>query len=386
MTDRETLLTVLRRSQPSRPSKFGVFQLCPLRYLFETERPVVNLQLPPPPITFLGTAFHAVIQNQAGVSGIGGHAVRELIKAELRRLVTERAGWLAKWVYETSGAEGLIPSSLIDDVTQFTFRQLAASASGRLRSSEDKRAQGPSTSPFGREKWLASSKLDLAGRADLIKLKSAAIHIVDFKLGLSSPDARPSPHHLLQLAAYGILAKELSGIRSVVLELRSPRAQWTQELDTALESSAHALMAEIQSVLPRNQDLEPKLLARTGAHCGSCAYRPSCSAYRHGMVSDHVADKFVVPTDLTGSVHTVTDAGALTHLRLQAQPDGRYVTLANVPKAMLATELAKGTVLSAFGLKTAEVRGRGKFVANFHVFDPFLHRNSAFSCALDLDQ
>ena len=78
--------TQVSRTQPIRPSKIGLFNNCPLRYVFETERPEFG-NLPPGPQVYLGIAFHGAIENFWGQSSIKGIDIRDWIRAEFGRLI-----------------------------------------------------------------------------------------------------------------------------------------------------------------------------------------------------------------------------------------------------------------------------------------------------------
>ena len=67
---------------------------------------------------------------------------------------------------------------------------------------------------------------------------------------------------------------------------------------------------------------------------------------------------------------------------LSANPDARRVLISGIPVSVIGGKLKQGDDLIALSLRTPEVRGKGNYIANFHLIDCINPRQSAFSCKI----
>ncbi|WP_332815973.1 RecB family exonuclease [Ramlibacter sp.] len=375
----------LQRTRPIRPSKLGLFNLCALRYLFETERPDLE-RLSPAPAALLGSAFHKVIETGPTQNELSGKLVRELIRDEFRKAVLSNGGWLARWACAREGIDSVLPRSLLDQATQLTYHELKLRpiAAGRAAIARGDFPSEKQMNPFGSELWLHSDKMDIEGRADLIEQRGSVVHVVDYKLGATRA-GEPNPDYVLQLSAYAMVALERLGPRKVVLELRSPRATWAKELDDGLRANVLQTLQQIQTVLPKHEYISSEALATPGTHCMTCSYRPSCTTYARGLLGRTPSD-FLSPYDVAGSTESTTSCDGFTTIRIRAEPDDRAVSITAVPSAMLDALLGAGSNVVAYSLKSPETMGRGRYVANFHAWNRITAVDSAYSCSIGFRQ
>jgi CRISPR/Cas system-associated exonuclease Cas4 (RecB family) len=371
-------ITPLSRTQPLRPSKIGLFCYCPLRYVYETERPDPG-GLPSGPQVYLGIAFHNAIENFWGQTSIKGTEIREWIRSEFGKKVALEDKGLCKWLYCREGIDGLIAPSLVSDASRLAQQQVAASEPDALLTTLHHTCNTQSI--LGVERRLISNELDLAGRADLIEQQGDSICIVDFKLGLALDElGQPKHEYLLQLAAYALIVRQQMGGNDFVLELRSPRKIYRNNFDTLLEGEILNVIEKMQVVLPRMKALEQSALANEGEHCLSCGYRFMCSNYLNRLSSNNLNDaKFISTQDVQGQVISVTRNNDFVSVLLSAKPDSRRVHISGIPITLLEAEIKPGDELSALSLRTPEALGKGNYIANFHVFNEVNPRQSAFS-------
>lgn len=369
------------RTQPIRPSKIGLFYNCPLRYVFETERHEFS-GLPPGPQVYLGIAFHGAIEKFWGEPSIRGIDIREWIRAEFGKLILAEENGLCRWLYLRDGIDGLIIPSLVSDVSRLAQQQVSASGYGKFKGSSinNKKPQ----SIFGVERLLISEVLDLAGRADLIEKRDDGVSVVDFKLGLKlNESGEPRTEYLLQLAAYALIVKEQLGNLDLSLELRSPKRSTRHPFDAVLEANVLQTIKKMHLTLPRLKAIDQSEIAQKGDHCLSCGYRSNCSNYLTRLsTSQAVGDDFVSPLDVHGKVISISQEDGMKSVLLSAKPDQRRVLISGIPNSVIGDHLKQGDDLLALSLRTPEVRSKGNYIANFHLFDCTNPRQSAFSCKI----
>ena len=377
--------TQVSRTQPIRPSKIGLFYNCPLRYVFETERPEFG-GLPPGPQVYLGIAFHGAIENFWGQPLTKGIDIREWIRAEFGKLILADQKSFCRWLYLRDGIDGLISPSLVSDASRLAQQQVSASAHGKFKNTSiyDENPQ----SIFGVERRLVSEVLDLAGRADLIEKRDDGVSVVDFKLGLALTDSgEPRSEYLLQLAAYALIVKEQLGNVDLFLELRSPKKLIRHQFDDVLEANVLQMIKKMHFTLPRSKALDQLEIAQKGEHCLTCGYRSQCSNYLTRLsTSQAIEDDFVSPLDVRGKVISITQEDSLLSILLSANPDARRVLITGIPISIINGQLKQGDDLLALSLRTPEVQGKGNYIANFHLFDCVNPRQSAFSCKILLGE
>jgi CRISPR/Cas system-associated exonuclease Cas4 (RecB family) len=378
------IITPLARTQPLRPSKIGLYYSCPLRYIYETERPDPG-GLPPGPQVYLGIAFHNAIENFWGQPSIKGIEVREWIRSEFGEKIVNEDSGLCKWLYGHEGIDGVIAPSLVSDASRLAQKQIAASEQGTLidTSARSNRGQGI----FGVEKRLISDTLDLAGRADLIEKEGDTICIVDFKLGLPLNEiGEPKKEYLLQLAAYALILKEQLGKVEINLELRSPKKTHRYAFDALLEGEILKTIKSMSTALPPLKALDPSKIAHKGEHCLSCGYRYMCDNYLDRLSSSHlIDDDFVSSQDVQGTVISATNNNGIVTLLLSAKSDSRRVRISGIPIGLLGGQIKPGDEVLALSLRTPEALGKGNYIANFHVLNDVNPRQSAFSCKIFLN-
>lgn len=368
----------LKRTQPLRPSKIGLFRSCPLRYIFETERPEPKGLIPGPQV-YLGIAFHSAIEHFWGQTSVNGSDIRKWIRAEFVKKVMAHDKSLCQWLLRRETIDSVISPSLVTDSARLAQRQIAVSKQaqtlGVLHSAEK------SDGIFGVERRLVSEVLDVDGRADLVERDGPAVCVVDFKLGLSLTDSgEPKPEYLLQLAAYALVVKEQLGIVEVVLELRSPKKTSRHVFDSVLEANVLRTIKDMQTTLPRDTILDATSIARKGDHCLNCGYRPICSNYLNRLSSSSAIDSdYTSPFDVCGNVISTTSDISTFSLVLSVQPDSRRVKISDIPLGMEVNPLRPGEKVAIFSLATPEIQGKGNYIANFHVWDRINPRQSAFS-------
>lgn len=369
----------LERTQPIRPSKIGLFLACPLRYVFETERPKPG-GLPPGPHTYLGTAFHAAIEHFWNQPEIRAIEIRDWIQTEFARRISAQDNGLCKWLLSSENIDAVISPSLVNDSSRLAHKQIAASQKQIKKNTLH--YEDTEKSIFGIERRLTSKVLDLDGRADLVEKYGGNVHVVDFKLGSILTESNElKPEYLLQLAAYALIVKERLGEINIILELRNPKSNSRYDFDSRLENIALKTILEINSILPKNTILNSASIARMGEHCLSCSYRTMCVNYCNRLTCKSAQeDQFVSLFDINGTVISVTADQTTASVILSAKPDSRRIKISDIPIFMMEQLLKPGDEVYFFSLETSEVKGKGNYIANFHVLDRLNFRKSAFSC------
>jgi CRISPR/Cas system-associated exonuclease Cas4 (RecB family) len=371
----------LKRTQPLRPSKIGLFNSCPLRYIFETERPEPRGLLPGPQV-YLGIAFHTAIEHFWGQPTAKGVDIREWIRAEFVRKVMAHDKGLCQWLLRRETIDAVISPSLVTDSARLAQKQVAASQQAKTVGTSyfAEKSEGI----FGVERRLLSEVLDIDGRADLVERDGPVVCVVDFKLGLQLTESgEPKPEYLLQLAAYALIVKEqLEGVE-VILELRSPKKTSRHLFDSVLEANVLRTVKDMQTTLPRNTILDATSIARKGDHCLTCGYRSMCVNYLSRLSTSPTIDSdYISPLDICGKVISTSSDTSTFSLVLSAQPDSRRVKISDIPLEMAVRQLSPGEEVAIFSLATPEVQGKGNYIANFHVWDRTNPRQSAFSCKI----
>lgn len=367
-----------KRTKPISPSKLPFFAQCALRYVLETERPRVPT-IPAGLAALRGTAIHAVIEENVG------HSVPE--SSELRKRFLEIAETAARQqgnalmlkAMLAAGMNALFPARLVLADMQFIrsvltrhYRKQHGSEAAAGRRGSGKALGGR----FGAERQLASVSLDMEGRPDLLyKDENGLVHVAEFKSGkVTGPDGLPKEAYLVQIAAYGLLVKELwSPPGEVALELAGPSSAWEGKLDEQLEKPVTSLLAGLRERLPKHVQLDAAELASPGLHCHSCAYRPACPAYLAAL--DAQAPD-VSPCDIAGMVLEVEHQQEAVSLRVKSQ-HGRTVAIRGIPEPV-ESALEPGSYIRAFSLGIFDILPKAAFPANFFAYRSDDPRQSSF--------
>jgi CRISPR/Cas system-associated exonuclease Cas4 (RecB family) len=368
----------LKRTQPLRPSKIGLFNSCPLRYIFETERPEPKGLLPGPQV-YLGIVFHNAIEHFWGQPMVKGVDIREWIRTEFVKKVMSHDKGLCQWLLSRETIDAVISPSLVTDSARLAQKQVAASRQTKTLGTSyfTEKSEGI----FGVERRLFSEVLDIDGRADLVERDGPVIFVVDFKLGLPLTESgEPKPEYLLQLAAYALIVKEQLGGVEVILELRSPKKTSRHVFDSVLESNILRTIKDMQTTLPRNVIVDATSIARKGDHCVTCGYRSMCVNYLSRLSTSSAIDSdHISPLDICGKVISTSFDTNTFSIVLSAQPDSRRVKITDIPLELEVSQFSPGEEVAMFSLATPEVQGKGNYIANFHVWDRINPRQSAFS-------
>lgn len=358
--------------------------MCPLRYVFETEGTGAE-RIPSGLMALRGIAAHRVIEEFARHPSPEIQELRQAFyRAAAQAAEAQDANALIRTAFQQSGLGALFSAEQLASACQFIRKVLArrpeaATAPGRPAAVL---AQPVRPSVFGAERKLSSPALDMEGRADLIYRDSGgAVHVADFKTGnVLEADGQPIPGYLLQIAAYGVLAKEMLGADEIALELAGPASGWCGRLSGELEATVRETVANLRARLPKQQPLQAGSLAAPGAWCQLCASRPSCPAYMQALEGGPAEQAFLSSFDVAGKITDCTAAGGFTRLRILTR-EGKYISLSGVPSP-LYPGLKPGTDIQGFSLGSFDVLSRAAFPANFFVFRPDNPKSSAFSSLL----
>jgi CRISPR/Cas system-associated exonuclease Cas4 (RecB family) len=360
----------LIRSRPASPSKLGSFLECPLQFLLGTDR-ALSARLPPHPLALLGSAAHKVIEQATFGSRPSGIEVVNLVKQQFESLINSAPDCLLKWIYERDGIAGVLPASQITSAARLVYQSLPTE--GRSAEYIDHRVW--------REESFSCTELDMAGWPDFVQQKGDSIHVVDYKLGLGRDNEdKPNPKYILQIAAYGLLAKKSTGVKNVTLELRAPADLWLGNLTDELEEKVQQVSNQLKKTVPRNKPLDPLQLSTPGEHCKKCSVRSSCSAYLQRLEKwTDKTDETLSPKDVAGMVLSVNLNREALNLVCASEARDTKITITGVVSALYAQSLSVGDDIKLFSLETTEILGRAEYVSNFHVWNSRNAKSSAFT-------
>ena len=375
---------MVRRTKPVSPSKLGVFSLCPLRYVLETEYAGAG-RLPYGLRALRGTAAHRVIEQLSERPHPTSQELREAFCCAVAQAVAKQdTNPLIRLAFQQLGVNALFPAGEQASTCQFIRKVLGRYVPGEAA------AAGPKASPygprrafaFGRERKLVSAALDVEGWVDLVYKDSAGIvHVCDFKTGnVLDAGGGPKLDYLLQIAAYGLLAKEMLGLDEAALELAGPASGWHGMLSGPHEIMARQAISALQVRLPKLETVQGESLAKPGSWCASCTVRPTCPAYMHALEGCLDGEDILSPVDVAGTVTEILGAGEFLRLRILTH-NGKRVSLSGVP-ASIYPGLSQGASIHGFSLGSYDVLARAAFPANFYLFRPDDPKASAFSSLL----
>ncbi|HBU6142596.1 TPA: PD-(D/E)XK nuclease family protein [Klebsiella variicola] len=378
--ERKMNLMTLERTRPALPSKLGVFITCPMRYLLESEQHSFRC-LPLPPQAALGSAVHK-LANTLQKSGENNpeSIIQRLENDFVATLIKTQQGALALWVWERYGIAGLVSRQALIKYIRYA-KSLVTPVAERVGHLPDMIKMRGSIIPVGREKLLKSTFFDMQGRADLIYRKETGeIRVVDFKTGeVRDEKKQPKEEYLLQIAAYGMMVKELAPDINIELELSGIGGSWTSVLDNSLQEFVNRVLNSFNEILPRNTSFSALNIARPGRHCIQCAGRCSCPIYSRNLC--HFMQQSC-PDDLSIDIHgrllEVEMDNNFTTLQLLL-PDGYMAKVFHIPTRFIpeSNEMI-GSDVTLYGLHVFGDSSENKIPRNFYVVDTQEPRRSAF--------
>ncbi|MGZ6315635.1 MAG: PD-(D/E)XK nuclease family protein [Anaerolineales bacterium] len=372
-------LKQVKRTKPISPSQLPAFALCPLRYVLQTE-PLGVDTVPAGLPAVRGIALHNVIERYMGRTLPASGELREAFLEAAQATAEKQGNAVIRRAMQSAGIRSLFPTQRVLSDVQFIRTLLGRyPRSGTQPGIAVPAAPSSSASSrsFGTERKLASARLDMEGRIDLL-LKDAegSIHVVDYKSGrVSDSDGNPKDSFLMQVAAYGLLVKEAFDPSSpIVLELVGPSSVWEGPFDEQLEQTVLMLLAALKTRLPKHVPLEAAELAILGEHCHSCPFRPACPAYLTALATGEA--KGLSPADISGVIVEAVHREDLATLRV-LNTSGRIVAISGVPLSERC-RLAPGVSIEGFSLGIADVLATAPFPANFYQYRKDDPRQSAF--------
>ncbi|HDL6888251.1 TPA: PD-(D/E)XK nuclease family protein [Yersinia enterocolitica] len=369
----------LTRTRPAIPSKLGVFIACPARYLLESELHFTH-QISLHPRTILGSVVHWLANTlQKDLDGTPASFVELLESSFIRALSnTNRAGSITEWVLQRYGISGIISRQMLLEQVRYA-KSITKPSVERGKYSPIKLEKQEGIIPFGREKLLTSSKFNMIGRADLIyQTDSGSIRVVDFKTGKVLDETnQPKDHYFLQIAAYGMMVKELIPDVDIELELAGASDSWLGHLDTILNDRLIYILSKLNNTLPLNKAFNAETLVQTGKHCVTCISRCSCSVYREKL-QQHQFGPVFSGYDVIGRLLDVEEGDGLITLRVQLA-NGYTIKVFRIPSQIFPeSERIVGRLLSMYGLSNLGRSVLGSFPRNFYVIDTQDPKRSAF--------
>ncbi|WP_258087094.1 PD-(D/E)XK nuclease family protein [Xenorhabdus bovienii] len=368
---------LLARTRPAVPSLLGNFTICPARYLLESESHTFE-RLPLHPGVILGHVVHQLANSvQHRTAMTGGYSIRHLENNFAATLAaTRRIGPVTDWIYKHHGITGLVSRKTL--VTQIRYTRTLIPPIARSVMPEREK-----TLPVGREIKLTSCQFDMQGRADLIyQDASNLLKIFDFKTGnVTDEQNQPKEAYLLQIAAYGMMVKELVPEMSIGLVLTGVSDSWTGMLDKHLTEWATSIIENLNELLQRNIPLSVYGLARPGMHCSGCSSRCSCPVYVEKLREQmqlFCVDRQYGGRDIYGHLLEVESESNLLTLKVLLE-DGSVVKVFRMPASAIhePTKIT-GKKIALYGLKTFNELSAGRFPRNFYVIDVQDTRRSAF--------
>lgn len=335
-----------------------------------------------------GIAAHRVLEELAGRPPPAPRELRQAFCSAVAKAVARQdANPLIRLAFQQSGVNALFPAGEQASTCQFIRKVLERQKGGEAAGTKPRAAPARTGGlfAFGPERKLTSAGLDMEGWVDLVyKDSSGTVHVCDFKTGnVLEPGGQPKHAHLLQISAYGLMAKDMLGLKEIALELVGPASGWHEMLDGRLESMARQAIDTLQARLPKLEPVQGESVASPGSWCKSCTVRPSCPVYMRVLEGGSAAEDVVSPFDVAGTVTDVFGAGEYLRLRILTH-NGRRVSLSGVP-ASIYPGLAQGKKILGFSLGAFDVLTRAAYPANFYIFRPDDPKASAFSSRLAIE-
>ncbi|MFK8259033.1 PD-(D/E)XK nuclease family protein [Erwinia sp. AnSW2-5] len=373
----------LARTRPALPSKLGVFMACPARYLLESEPHTIQ-QVPVHPRTVLGSAVHRLAYILQKDKEIKSASVIELLeKSFISELDNNRrSGLITQWALQHHGVAGLISRHTLLEQVRYAI-SLTVPVAERENFLSDSPKKRQSYIPVGREQLLTSFQFNMSGRADLIyQIDSRTLRVVDYKTGKVTDDLnQPKDHYLLQIAAYGMMLKELAPDIDIELELTGISDRWIGGLDFNLNNRVAHILSSMDNTLPLNEPMHISALAQTGQHCITCISRCSCPVYQKKLelyLQRRLFDLNNFGYDMVGRLISVEEENELITLRVKLD-NGFAIKIFRIPTRFFPeSERVIGRYLSIYGANRLGESVAGRFHRNFYVIDTQDPKRSAF--------
>lgn len=377
----------VERTQPVNPSKLGIFLVCPLRYVFETER-LNSKKIGDHPSALLGTAVHnaaELLRRRFPTEPSASIAVLEQCIDHLLASASPSTQLIA-WTLSLYGKNALLPRAQLISYAGFAWSLAQRLPPRRIDGTGEPRRKTGHI-PVGLERWLASAHLDIAGRADEIYwVEHRHIRIVDFKTGgIRDNVGSPKQNYVLQLSAYGLAVRELDPSVEITLELLGKADQWIGSFDASKALAALQLLSDLRTALPRGKAISATHLSCVGEHCGQCTYRPSCLSYREHLLREIVIDHGFYGFDVCGTLTGIAEENGFQVMRILLS-QGFTARISRIPVILLQTDkCVAGFQAIAFGIRSLEPARAGSTPQNFYVVDVQHPRNTAFQACFHLE-
>jgi hypothetical protein len=340
--------------------------------------------LPAGPMAIKGIACHKVIEKLLGYGRVEGKLVLGELKNFIDLGLQRCDNGLLKEIYRSHGVAGCFSTDQLIRACQFVRKQIDLIPQHRFSSKEDATGHNNrvSISSLGSEKWFESARLDLAGAIDLTYISNdGVIHVVDFKTGgvLDDTNAVKNEYEL-QIGAYGMLVSESFSKDSILLELIGTTSTWEGTLDFSLVHKVKNILVQLTTVMPKNIALDSTLLANTGEHCHTCAYRPSCGRYIENFKLGSDGKAITSPHDIDGLLVAIEERNDFFAIKIRTSQK-ITVSISGVSK-LLYPKLQVGDAITAYSLGSFEAKGRAISPANFYMCRVDNPRLSAFESML----
>lgn len=377
---------MLKRTRSVMPSKLGVFTECPARYIFETEAYSIPY-LPLHPRSLLGSEVHRIANILQKKGDMESVSIIQQLECNLITALTGTRwlGTLTAWVQEHYGVAGFVSRKTLHEQIRYA-KSLTCFVSEPRKYSSEYIGKRKICIPTGREQLLTSALFNVSGRADSIYQKETGqIRIVEFKTGKVTDELnQPKENHLLQVAAYGVVVKELAPDINVELELVGPHDSWTGFLDSTLNDRVTKILVKLNEVLPLNIPFSPNEIAQPSGHCIRCSSRCSCPVYKEKMLPTQCNDNFF-DYDISGKLLAIEGDNYLSDLKIELD-NGLVVKVFRIPTQMIPTKAkAVGAFLFLYGLRIFGEKKEGYIPRNFFVFDVHDPKRSAFQFLLQYE-
>jgi hypothetical protein len=370
---------LVSRTQAWQPSKLGLLADCPLRYVLETERSDVP-RLPAGPATLLGTIAHRIVAEHSRAGSPATPELRASILSQFEGLARREHRSLLGWLVTYRPLPRVLGPALLNEQCRRIKQRLRLARSGEGEW-ESPRSSGRGTmrGVFGVERPLSDEELGISGRLDAVwSSGDGEVCVHEYKTGrIRGGEAELRPAYRAQILAYGVLAKRAFRLRQVRLMVSGADGLWERLLSSSMEDEVMELLRRANEALPLGVSRQAETLAVMGGHCARCQVRAGCPSYMSLLASDErdESTEALAKGDFYGEVRGGQEAQGLSTLHLLAP--NRTAQVTGVP-IQLVDDLSGKRPLSVFGLRSAEVKPRGRSISNFFVTHPSDVSGSAF--------
>ena len=152
----------VERTKPANPSKLGIFLACRLRYVLETERPVLK-RLGDHPSALMGTAVHDAAEVLRRTLPVEASSSVSVLEQCIGRLVSHDSSsrQLIAWVLGRYGKNALLPRPQFISHAGFAWTLAQRLPRRRAEGAGGLTNNVAGRIPVGRERRLASATLDI---------------------------------------------------------------------------------------------------------------------------------------------------------------------------------------------------------------------------------